>query len=129
MAPYFITFIIVGSLFLWNLFVGVIFFNYHLAEKREKSKLLTDDQVRWIDIQKLLASADPDFASFKVPEGRFRRLVFNFSKSNKFETIILFCIICNILIMSLNYDGSSAEYDKVILFFQLFKYNSGHLKI
>ena len=115
MSSYFITFIIVGSLFLWNLFVGVIFFNYHLAEKREKNKILTEDQVRWLDIQKLLANADPDFASFKVPDGRFRKLVFYFSKSNKFETFILFCIILNILSMSLSYDGSSADYDKVTL--------------
>lgn len=39
---FFITFIFVGSLFLLNLFIGVIFLNYRLAEKAFKNRYLTD---------------------------------------------------------------------------------------
>ena len=33
MIIYFLVFIIIGSMFLLNLFIGVIFLNYHIAEK------------------------------------------------------------------------------------------------
>ena len=43
MAVYFIIFNILGSMFLLNLFVGVIFMNYVAAEKNAKNTNLTDD--------------------------------------------------------------------------------------
>jgi len=39
---YFIIFILFGSMFLLNLFIGVVFLNYHMAEKKAKSKILND---------------------------------------------------------------------------------------
>jgi hypothetical protein len=43
-------FIFVGSLFLINLFIGVIFLNYRLAEKKAKDEALTDEHYRWIEL-------------------------------------------------------------------------------
>ena len=34
---YFVVFILIGSMFLLNLFIGVIFLNYHIAEKKAKN--------------------------------------------------------------------------------------------
>lgn len=39
---YFLVFIFFGSMFLLNLFIGVIFLNYRLAENVAKNKYLTD---------------------------------------------------------------------------------------
>ena len=39
---YFVLFIFVGSMFLLNLFIGILFLNYKLAEKKSKNNYLTD---------------------------------------------------------------------------------------
>lgn len=52
-AWYFIAFILVGSFFLINLFVGVICFYFEQASKNERLKgniLLTQEQENWIEI-------------------------------------------------------------------------------
>jgi hypothetical protein len=40
---FFVVFILIGSLFLMNLFIGVILVNYHIAEEFSKHKFLTVD--------------------------------------------------------------------------------------
>jgi len=42
MIAYILVFILLGSMFLLNLFLGVIFLNYHIAEKKAKHKYITD---------------------------------------------------------------------------------------
>jgi hypothetical protein len=39
---YFVIFIFIGSLFLLNLFVAIMSFNYNLASKKSKNQFLTD---------------------------------------------------------------------------------------
>ena len=41
---YFIVFIFIGSLFLLNLFVAIMSFNYNLASKKSKNQDLTEPQ-------------------------------------------------------------------------------------
>lgn len=43
MFLYFVVFIFVGSMFLLNLFIGVVQLNFMLAESAAKNKYLTDD--------------------------------------------------------------------------------------
>jgi len=69
---FFLIFIFVGTFFLVNLFVGVIQLNYHLAEEAAKNKYLSDDQTKWIEVQKLILEVKPDFASIKPPENFIR---------------------------------------------------------
>lgn len=40
---YFVVFLFVGSMFLLNLFIGVVQLNFMLAESAAKNKYLTDD--------------------------------------------------------------------------------------
>lgn len=96
-----------------NLFVGVILMNFNKAESREKNKYLTDDQVRWIELMKLIATEDPDYSSYRPPKNPIRRRLHYLIKSNKFEVFIVVCIILNIVLMAMNYEGSTAEYDDV----------------
>ncbi len=44
--------IYLSAFFIVDLFVGVIFLNYVLAEEKMKNKNLTGDQERWISIQR-----------------------------------------------------------------------------
>ena len=39
---YFMVFLFIGSMFLINLFVGVVQLNYHIADKAAKSKFLSE---------------------------------------------------------------------------------------
>lgn len=47
-----LTVIYLCAFFFVDLFVGVIFLNYVLAEEKMKNKHITEDQLRWIHIQK-----------------------------------------------------------------------------
>jgi len=47
---YFLLFIICGSMFLLNLFICVVFLNYHIAEKNARNKYLTENQAKWIEL-------------------------------------------------------------------------------
>ena len=116
MAIYFVIFVSISSLFLMNLFVGVISLNYSIADKKAKSKYLTDDQQRWIEMQKFVLNTTPDYAYLKTPEHPLVKFVFNIIKSSAFESFILICIFGNIITMSMAYDGNSLFYENVILF-------------
>lgn len=75
MFLFFMVFIFVSSLFMMNLFVGVIFLNYHIAEKAAKNIFLTDEQERWIELQRLILVSAPDYGSIKQPKNRIRKIV------------------------------------------------------
>ena len=114
MAYYFLIFILIGSMFLINLFAGVIFLNYHDAEKKEKkNKELTEDQQKWTEVQKLIAKEDLDYALIKEPDNKIKKFLYHVIQSNYFDFFILACIIANIVIMALSYEGSPPYYKKV----------------
>ena len=58
---YMMVFILVGSFFLLNLFIGVISLSYNLATKKAKNEYLSDDQSNWIEIQRLIVETRPFF--------------------------------------------------------------------
>jgi hypothetical protein len=114
---YFILFIVIGSFFLLNLFVGVIFFHFNLAQKKEKARgsfFLSDEQLGWIDIQKLIIKAKPDFASNRVPRTGLRSKLYKLISHSYFETFIMVCIVLNVAQMAFSYDGASALYDSIL---------------
>ena len=59
---FFMAFIMVGSVVSVNLFVAIICINYSIAEEKSKNKHLTEDQQNWIEIQRLVISAQPDLS-------------------------------------------------------------------
>ena len=96
----------IGSLFLMNLFIGVILVNYHLADKLSKHTFLTNDQNNWIEIQKLIYRSSPDFATYYAPKNQFRAFFLHLMKSKFFEPSIIVFIISNIICMALAHDGN-----------------------
>lgn len=54
-------FIFVCSYFLVDLFIGVIFLNYHMAEAKLNPRVLTPEQTNWIKLQKHIISTNPYF--------------------------------------------------------------------
>jgi len=61
MSLYFIAYIIVGSFFMTNLFVGVLIDNYYTLKTNKKIGLLSEKQKDWINMQRVLLDAKPEF--------------------------------------------------------------------
>ena len=64
---YFVIFILIGSFFFLNFFIGVLFLEYNKAQ-REEQKGFTQEGLAWMDIQRLILSAEPDYETTNVPK-------------------------------------------------------------
>lgn len=68
---YYIVFILIGSLFLMNLFVGVIFFQFSQEQEKEKGSkfsMVSDEQMKWIMIQDLVSKEKVNFDLLQEPK-------------------------------------------------------------
>ena len=110
---YFVVFMIFGSQFILNLFVGVIMDNFNkIKEKEEMGGLfVTDDQRLWIDAQRL-GMARALQKKIDPPEG-WRGKYFILVNHNIFEGVIMFFIAINTVVMASSYDGIPESAEKV----------------
>ena len=67
-----VLFIFIGSLFFMDLLVGVMFMNYHEAEAKIRPKTLSNKQINWKNLQKLIVSEDPCFSLYLPPPNKIR---------------------------------------------------------
>ena len=96
-------------MFLINLFTGVIFYNFTMAEKMTKHKYLSDSQVTWLNLHKLIVLADPYFEYSKPPSSLGKRIIFNAIRSKIFRFFIYACLIANIVILLISYKNMSSQ--------------------
>ncbi len=87
---------------------------YLNAENKERNRYLTEDQLRWIDIQRLVVKEKPDYFSLKKPEFIIQKFFFVMINTNIFETTVIIVIVLNILTMALSYDEAPASYDEIL---------------
>ena len=114
MAIYFVVFMVFGSQFILNLFVGVIMDNFNKIKDKEElgSLFVTDEQRSWIDahklgqIQKLQKMVEP-------PEG-WRRKFFWLVNHNVFEGTITFFIAFNTVVMASKVEGMPGHIDEFL---------------
>ena len=118
---YFVVSIFVCSFFLINLFIGVIFFNFVRAQKRDndRHKFLTPQQRKWVAVQRLVLATKPDLTVVE-PRRRWMKFFFRVITSNYFEYTIMTTIVLNIVTMAINYDDSSIEYNNVLVYLNYF---------
>ena len=113
---YFVSFILVGSFFFLNLFIGVIFFYFDDCSKQEKKKggvlgeSLTENQLKWTDMQKMIVKATPDYETTNVPHSSFRRFFHDIVRTSKFDIVIMVFIVLNMLQMAIIYNDASQIY-------------------
>lgn len=81
---------IVGFLFLMNLFVGVIIDNFNkIKEQNEIGGIfVTEGQRNWIEIQHIMLSKTLVKKSF-APKNKFRRFFYNVQASKYFDGFII----------------------------------------
>ncbi len=116
---YFVAYLFIGSMFLINLFVGVIFLNYHIAINKAKNAFLTDQQSNWMELHRLIIKSKPDFLSIIPPANKIRKFFWLVAESSFLESFVLICIILNIVTMAMAYEGSKPDYDLVLKFINL----------
>ena len=109
---YFVVFMVFGSQFILNLFVGVIMDNFNKIKEKEEwgSLFVTDDQRCWIDAQRL-GMAKKLQKKIDPPEG-WRGRIFNLVNHSVFEGIIMCFIAINTMVMASAYDGIPAAAEK-----------------
>lgn len=103
---YFVAFILIGSFFLLNFFIGVLFLKFNQAQ-REEQKGLTSRDMGWMDIQKMILQAEPEYNSTNVPKNVVRKYFHDLVSSDRFDMAIMTCIILNMLQMGCFAEGMS----------------------
>ncbi|KAL4176852.1 hypothetical protein KRP22_001792 [Phytophthora ramorum] len=104
-AAFFVVFMMFGSFFVVNLFVGVIIENFNkMQDALGGSFMLTSEQKKWLKAQKTASHVGPQLIlkPFKNP---VRRAIFFFVRCKKFEWFIMICIIVNTLLMATQHFG------------------------
>lgn len=103
---FFVFFILIGSFFLLNFFIGVLQLKFNQAQKDEQ-KGLTNKDMGWMDIQRLILQAEPEYNSTNVPKHPVRKYFHDLVKSDRFDLTIMSCIILNMLQMGCFAEGMS----------------------
>lgn len=113
-ALFFILFIILGNFFILNLFAGVVVSTFN-REKQilEKTHLMLEHQMRWIEQKKLLLSFKPKVEIGK-DANRCRKMLIRIVLSQKFEFFILGCIAANTIMLAMNWYSQTPEVDDII---------------
>ena len=70
--------------------------------------LITEDQLNWIEVQKMIIRAEPNFNARTVPpQYNWRKPIHQFVTSTGFEIFIAVIILANMLQMAMLYEGAS----------------------
>ena len=70
----------------------------------------SEEELNWLDMQKMIIAAKPDFECIDVPQTPFRNRVHKIVSSNAFDIFIMSCIVLNMIQMALSFEGAPALY-------------------
>ncbi|XP_068729717.1 sodium channel protein 1 brain-like [Montipora capricornis] len=115
---FFVAFIVVGSFFVLNLFVGVIIDNFNSLKKKYEElnsmgMLLTDTQRKWVNFLKEAARKKPPSRQIR-PQERLCGVLYDVVMGDKFEIAIMTVIMCNMVLMTIQHHGQSKEITEVL---------------
>uniref|UniRef100_A0A3Q3WFV9 Sodium channel protein n=1 Tax=Mola mola TaxID=94237 RepID=A0A3Q3WFV9_MOLML len=112
MYLYFVCFIIFGSFFTLNLFIGVIIDNFN----QQKAKIyifMTEEQKKYYNAMKKLGSKKPQ-KPVPRPENKFQGLVFDLVTKQVFDILIMVLICLNMVTMMVETDEQSKEKEFIL---------------
>ncbi|XP_033612295.1 sodium channel protein type 1 subunit alpha isoform X7 [Fukomys damarensis] len=115
MYLYFVIFIIFGSFFTLNLFIGVIIDNFNQQKKKFGGQdiFMTEEQKKYYNAMKKLGSKKPQ-KPIPRPGNKFQGMVFDFVTRQVFDISIMILICLNMVTMMVETDDQS-EYVTIIL--------------
>uniref|UniRef100_A0A8C5AVU1 Sodium channel protein n=1 Tax=Gadus morhua TaxID=8049 RepID=A0A8C5AVU1_GADMO len=109
MYIYFVIFIIFGSFFTLNLFIGVIIDNFNQQKKKiNKDIFMTEEQKKYYEAMKKLGSKKPQKPTPR-PTNLIQGLVFDFISQQVFDIFIMVLICLNMVTMMVETDDQSPE--------------------
>ncbi|XP_072364238.1 sodium channel protein type 1 subunit alpha-like isoform X2 [Scyliorhinus torazame] len=116
MYVYFVIFIIFGSFFTLNLFIGVIIDNFNQQKKKLGGQdiFMTEEQKKYYNAMKKLGSKKPQ-KPIPRPLNKFQGLIFDLVTKQAFDIFIMILICLNMVTMMVETDDMDA-YTKRILF-------------
>ncbi|KFO83994.1 Sodium channel protein type 5 subunit alpha, partial [Buceros rhinoceros silvestris] len=105
---YFVNFIIFGSFFTLNLFVGVIIDNFNQQKKKISGQdiFMTEEQKKYYNAMKKLGSKKPQ-KPIPRPLNKFQGFLFNIVTHQAFDVAIIVLICLNMITMMVETDGQS----------------------
>uniref|UniRef100_A0A6A7FX17 Sodium channel protein n=2 Tax=Hirondellea gigas TaxID=1518452 RepID=A0A6A7FX17_9CRUS len=121
MYLYFVFFIIFGSFFTLNLFIGVIIDNFNEQKKKAGGSLemfMTDDQKKYYNAMKKMGSKKP-LKAIPRPQFKPQAVVFEIVTSKKFDMIIMLFIGVNMLAMTMDHYKMSSTWQSVLEYLNL----------
>ncbi|KAA0200133.1 voltage gated sodium channel [Hyalella azteca] len=113
---YFVFFIIFGSFFTLNLFIGVIIDNFNEQKKKMRGSLemfMTDDQKKYYNAMKKMGGKKP-LKAIPRPQFKPQAVVFEIVTSKKFDMIIMLFIGVNMLTMTLDHYQMSPTWTSIL---------------
>lgn len=111
---FFVAFILVGTFFIIQLFVGVVIENFNrMKEKLDGTFLLSSTQREWLLINDAMLSLRP-MRKTRVPQNRIQRMCYNFAHDRTVDIGILICILLNTMCMALHYFGEDEVHAQLL---------------
>ena len=102
-------------MFLINLFIGVVFYNFTLAQKNSKHKFLSDSQLNWLRIQRLIQKCEPKILKMNYNEINFlRKFSFKLVSNTHFKNFMNVVIIVSVTILAMTNEGSPEFYKSIL---------------
>jgi hypothetical protein len=103
---FFLVFIVIGSLFIMNLFVGVVINTFNNEkEKLGKNELLTDDQREWVNVQMICFNVELHKTYDEAAKNKnyLRRSIYKYVSHPYFDIMILTLIMINTCILAIKW--------------------------
>ncbi|XP_062434658.1 sodium channel protein type 2 subunit alpha-like isoform X15 [Rhea pennata] len=115
MYLYFVIFIIFGSFFTLNLFIGVIIDNFNQQKKKFGGQdiFMTEEQKKYYNAMKKLGSKKPQ-KPIPRPVNKFQGMVFDFVTKQVFDISIMILICLNMVTMMVETDDQSKEMETIL---------------
>ncbi|GFR46009.1 hypothetical protein Agub_g7487 [Astrephomene gubernaculifera] len=120
-ALFFVAFIVVGSFFVLNLFVGVTLdkFSEMQTAQTASSVFMTAQQQSWVDVQKLLLRTAMQLRPPR-PEGpRWKERLYDCVTHDAFDHFILAAVLVNVVFMATVHAGMSSAWQGIMSYSNL----------
>ncbi|KAM7375225.1 hypothetical protein PAMA_014355 [Pampus argenteus] len=119
MYIYFVIFIIFGSFFTLNLFIGVIIDNFNQQKKKISQDIfMTEEQKKYYNAMKKLGSKKPQ-KPIPRPTNAFQGCVFDCITKQAFDIVIMILICLNMVTMMVETDDQTPDMDKILYWINL----------
>ncbi|XP_075068269.1 sodium channel protein type 5 subunit alpha-like isoform X1 [Mixophyes fleayi] len=120
MYLYFVIFIIFGSFFTLNLFIGVIIDNFNQQKKKLGGQdiFMTEEQKKYYNAMKKLGSKKPQ-KPIPRPKNKFQGFIFDVVTKQAFDIIIMVLICLNMVTMMVETDEQTEYLENLLYYINL----------